>query len=168
MLRKASLLVDFGRADIWVGHRHMNNVDLNALIPERWVGRLRNVPGVERAEPYLLMPAQIAMPDGNTERVIVVGCDAASLLGNTWVMADGDAAAIRRPDAVLVDACDAGRLGDCRVGDAREIAGRRARVVGMTYGVVGFATTPYVFTTLHAPGRPTCRQPPRTSAPTSW
>jgi putative ABC transport system permease protein len=149
MLGKASLLVDFGRADIWVGHRHMNNVDLNALIPERWVDRLRSVPGVERAEPYLLMPAQIAMPDGNTERVIVVGCDAASLLGNTWVMADGDAAAIRRPDAVLVDVCDAGRLGDCRVGDVREIGGRRARVVGMTYGVVGFATTPYVFTTLH-------------------
>jgi putative ABC transport system permease protein len=149
LLRKASLLVDFGRADFWVGHRHMNNVDLNALIPERWVHRLRNVPGVERAEPYLVMTAQVAMPDGNTERVVVVGCDPASLLGNAWVMADGDAAAIRRPDAVLVDVCDAGRLGDCRVGDVREIAGRRAKVVGMTYGVVGFTTTPYVFTTLH-------------------
>jgi putative ABC transport system permease protein len=149
LLSKASLLVDFGRADIWVGHRHMNNVDLNALIPERWVDRLRNVPGVERAEPYLVMTTQAAMPDGNTERVVVVGCDAASLLGNAWVMADGDAAAIRRPDGVLVDVCDAGRLGDARVGDVREIAGRRARVVGMTYGVVGFTTTPYVFTTLH-------------------
>jgi putative ABC transport system permease protein len=149
LLGKASLLVDFGRADIWVGHRHMNNVDLNPLIPERWVHRLRNVPRVERAEPYLVMTAQAAMPDGNTERVVVVGCDAASLLGNAWVMADGHAAAIRRPDAVLIDVCDAARLGDCRVGDVREIAGRRARVVGMTYGVVGFTTTPYVFTTLH-------------------
>jgi putative ABC transport system permease protein len=149
LLSKASLLVDFGRADVWVGHRHMNNVDLNALIPERWVHRLRSVPGVERAEPYLVQTAQIAMPDGNTERVVVVGCDAGSLLGNAWVMADGDAAAIRRPDAVLVDVCDADRLGDCRVGDVREIAGRRAKVVGMTYGVVGFTTTPYVFTTLH-------------------
>jgi putative ABC transport system permease protein len=149
LLSKASLLVDFGGADIWVGHRHMNNVDLNPLIPERWVDRLRSVPGAERAEPYLVMTAQIAMPDGNTERVVVVGCDAASLLGNAWVMADGDAAAIRRPDGVLVDVCDADRLGDCRVGDVREIGGRRARVVGMTNGVVGFTTTPYVFTTLH-------------------
>jgi putative ABC transport system permease protein len=149
LLSKASLLVDFGGADIWVGHRHMNNVDLNPLIPDRWVDRLRSVPGVERADPYLVMTAQIAMPDGNTERVVVVGCDAASLLGNAWVMADGDAAAIRRPDAVLVDVCDADRLGDCRVGDVREIAGRRAKVVGMTNGVVGFTTTPYVFTTLH-------------------
>jgi putative ABC transport system permease protein len=91
----------------------------------------------------------VPVPDGHTERVIVVGCDAASLLGNAWVMADGDPAAIRRPDAVLVDACDADRLGNCRVGDVREISGRRARVAGMTYGLVGFATTPYVFTTLH-------------------
>jgi putative ABC transport system permease protein len=149
MLGKASLLVDFGRADIWVGHRHMNNVDLNALIPERWVHRLRSVPGVERAEPYLVMTTQAAMPNGQTERVVVVGCDAASLLGNAWIMADGDPAAIRRPDAVLIDLFDAGRLGDCRVGDVREISGRRAKVVGLTYGVVGFATTPYVFTTLH-------------------
>jgi putative ABC transport system permease protein len=149
LLSKASLRVEFGGADIWVGHRHMNNVDLNPLIPERWVDRLRSVPEVERAEPYLVMTAQIAMPDGNTERVVVVGCDAGSLLGNAWVMADGDASAIRRPDAVLVDVCDADRLGDCRVGDVREIAGRRAKVVGMTNGVVGFTTTPYVFTTLH-------------------
>jgi putative ABC transport system permease protein len=149
LLDKASLLVHFGRADIWVGHRHMNNVDLNPLIPERWVHRLRGVSGVERAEPYLVMTAQAAMPDGTTERVVVVGCDAASLLGNAWVMADGAAAAVRRPDGVLVDVCDAARLGDCRVGDVREISGRRAKVVGMTYGVVGFTTTPYVFTTLH-------------------
>jgi putative ABC transport system permease protein len=148
LMQKASLLVDFGRADIWIGHRHMNNVDLNAVIPERWVHRLRSVPGVERAEPYLIVAAQMAMPDGHKERIMVVGCDAASLLGNAWTMAQGDATAIRGPDAVLIDACEADRLGDCRVGDVREINERRVRVVGMTYGVVGFTTTPYVFTTL--------------------
>jgi putative ABC transport system permease protein len=104
---------------------------------------------VERVEPYIVMPAAIAMPDGTTERVVVVGSDAASLLGNAWVMAEGDPAAIRQPDGILVDVCDTSRLGDCRVGDVREINGRRARVVGMTQGIVGFTTNPYVFTTLH-------------------
>jgi putative ABC transport system permease protein len=127
----------------------MNNVDLNGLIPERWVHRLRNVPGVERAEPYLVMSTQAAMPDGSTERVIVVGSDAASLLGNAWKMADGNPAAIRQADGVLVDVCDAVKLGNVRLGEVREINGRRARVVGFTQGVVGFTTTPYVFTTLH-------------------
>ena len=37
LIQKASLLVDYGRADIWVGHRHTNNVDMGTFIPERWV-----------------------------------------------------------------------------------------------------------------------------------
>ena len=44
LIRKASLLVDYGQADVWVGHRHMNNVDMGSVIPERWVQRIRGVP----------------------------------------------------------------------------------------------------------------------------
>ena len=148
LIQKASLLVDYGQADIWVGHRHMNTVDIGTYIPERWIQRIRGVPGVERAEPYLVMFGQATMPDGNFENVIVVGSQAGSLLGNAWVMANGDPHAVRHPDAVLVDAFDAEKLGNCRVGDVREINGRRAKIVGMTRGIVGFTTNPYVFTTL--------------------
>src|SRR5215472_3972632 len=55
LIQKASLLVDYGQADIWVGHRHMNNVDIGTFIPERWVHRIRGVPGGERAEPYIVL-----------------------------------------------------------------------------------------------------------------
>src|SRR5947209_7998419 len=64
LIHKASLLVDYGQADIWVGHRHMNNVDMGTFIPERWVNRVRGVDGVERAEPYLVANGQATMPDG--------------------------------------------------------------------------------------------------------
>jgi putative ABC transport system permease protein len=70
------------------------------------------------------------------------------MLGNAWVMAEGEAQAIRRPDAVLVDIYNAKKLDGCRIGDQLEINNRRARVVGMTKGIVGFTTNPYVFTTL--------------------
>ena len=90
MIQKASLLVDYGQADIWVGHRHMNNVDMGTFIPERWIHRIRGIEGVERAEPYVVMFGQTTMPDGRFENVVVVGCESASLLGNAWVMADGD------------------------------------------------------------------------------
>jgi putative ABC transport system permease protein len=147
LIQKASLLVDYGQADIWVGHRQMNNVDIGSYIPERWVLRLRALDGVERADPYLIAFGLATMPDGGFENVIVVGSDEASLLGNAWVMADGDPNAVRLPDAVLVDACDCEKLGGCRIGDTREINGRRARIVGLTNGIVGFTTSPYVFTT---------------------
>jgi putative ABC transport system permease protein len=63
-------------------------------------------------------------------------------------MAEGDARHIRESDAVLIDVHDAPKLSNAQVGDLLEIGGHRARVVGRTDGIVGFTTTPYVFTTL--------------------
>jgi putative ABC transport system permease protein len=140
--------VDFGRADIWVGHRHTTNVDMGTYIPERWIQRIRGIEGVERAEPYLVMFGQVTLRDGRFENVVLVGSAPASLMGNAWIMADGDSRAIRDPDGILADVEDAERLGNCKVGDAFEINNRRAKVVGMTNGIVSFTTNPYVFTTL--------------------
>lgn len=148
LIQKASLLVDYGQADIWVGHQHMSNVDMGTFIPERWVHRIRGIEGVERADPYIVMFGQATMPDGRFENVVVVGSEPASLLGNAWIMENGDPRAVRQPDGVIIDSCDLSRLGNPRVGDRREINGQRARIVGMTRGIVGFTTNPYVFTTL--------------------
>jgi putative ABC transport system permease protein len=148
LIQKSSLLVDYGQADVWVGHRHISNVDMGTFIPERWLQRVRGVEGVERAEPYVVMFGQATMPDGRFENVVVVGSESASLMGNAWVMANGDARAVRHPDGILVDVCDADRLGNPQIGDVRELNCRRAKVVGITRGIVGFTTNPYVFTTL--------------------
>jgi putative ABC transport system permease protein len=148
MIQKASLLVDFGRADIWVGHRHTTNVDMGTYIPERWIHRIRGIDGVDRAEPYLVMFGQVTLPDGRFENVVIVGSEPASLMGNAWIMADGDSRAVRDPNGILADIYDAARLGDCQVGDTFEINNRQAKVVGMTKGIVSFTTNPYVFTTL--------------------
>jgi putative ABC transport system permease protein len=148
LIEKASLLIEHGQADIWVGHRFMNNVDIGGFVPQRWIDRIRKVEGVERAEPYIVMFGQATMPDGRFENVLVVGCEPASLLGNAWHMAEGDARDVLRPDGILVDQCDADRLGYPQIGDIREINGQRARVAGLTHGIVGFTTNPYVFTTL--------------------
>lgn len=149
LIQKASLLVDHGRADIWVGHPHMNNVDIGGFVPERLVQRIRGVEGVAHAEPYVVMFGQAKMPTGQFENVLVVGCEPASLLGGPWSMADGDPRAIvSQPDGISVDLYDAEKLGFPRLGDVREINGRRARIVARTEGIVGFTTNPYVFTTL--------------------
>ena len=150
LLRKAALLVDFGRADVWVGRRDMKCIDVMFPIPERWAHRLRGLEGVERAEPYVLGYAPVTLADGRSELATVVGSDAASLLGNAWAMAEGRADAVRRPDGVLIDRCERKALGNCRLGGTIEINGRRARVVGFTDGIVSFSTTPFVFTTREA------------------
>jgi putative ABC transport system permease protein len=149
LLGKTTLLVDYGGADIWVGHRYMQDAETGCTpIPERWLSRVRAVPGVKRADAYILVMSSFAMPDGRAENVVVVGCDPASLLGNPNTMIQGDIRAIRAPDGILVDRDDLAKLGNCQVGDVRELNGRRARVAGLTCGMVSFTTRPYVFTTL--------------------
>lgn len=149
LIQKASLLVDNGQADIWVGHRHMNNVDIGGFVPERWMQRLRKIDGVERVDRYIVMFAPTKIPGGKFENVLVVGCEPASLLGGPWAVAEGEPKAIvSHPDGISIDVCDAEKLGNCRVGDVREINGCRAKVVARTHGIVGFTTNPYVFTTL--------------------
>ena len=146
LISKASLLVDQGGADIWVGHKKMDNVDFPFDIPRRWVQRIRSIEGVKRAEPYLVGHSVMTLPDGGFEQVLVVGSEPLSLLGsaNNGI----GAASLRQADGIVVDDCEAEKIGNPQLGDIREIGHRRARIVGFSHGILGFLVTPYVFTTL--------------------
>ena len=147
LIGKAGLLVDQGQADVWVGHKKMHNVDFPRDIPRRWVHRVRSIPGVKRAEPYVVGFSEMTLPSGGFEGVVVVGTDRASLLGNAWNVVRGGADAVLKPDGIIVDECEAQKLEYPKLGDLREIGGRRARVVAMSHGIMGFLVAPYVFTT---------------------
>jgi putative ABC transport system permease protein len=148
LIRKASLLVDQGNADIWVGHKRMNNVDFPQYVPRRMVQRIRSIKGVKRAEPYLVGHSIMTLPDGGFEHVLVVGCDPTTLLGGATPSLGGDGEQIRRADGIVVDVHEAEKIGSPALGDIREIGRRRARIVGFTEGILGFMVTPYVFTTI--------------------
>lgn len=147
LIRRASLLVDHGEADLWVGHRKMHNVDLPRDIPRRWIQRVRTVPGVKRAEPYLVGVADMTLPSGGYEGVVVVGVDRSSLLGGGWNFDEGRPDSILQCDGITVDRCEDQKLEHPEIGEVREIGGRRARVVARTNGIMGFLVFPYVFTT---------------------
>jgi len=147
LLYKAGLLVDHGEADIWVGHRQMHNVDFTRDIPRRWVHRIRTIPGEKRADPYLLGFSEMTLPSGGYENVLVVGVDRASLAGNAWNLVEGRPDSILQTDGIIVDVCEGEKIEHPKVGELREIGGRRARVVGLSRGIMGFLISPYVFTT---------------------
>lgn len=147
LIRKASLLVDQGNADVWVGHKMMTNVDFPHGIPRRWGQRIRAVDGVRRAEPYLVGHSVMTLPNGGFEPVLVVGCDPSTLMGSANLAFGSNPAAIRQADGIIVDKYDAHKIGNPKIGDLREIGRRRARIAGFSHGILGFLVTPYVFTT---------------------
>jgi putative ABC transport system permease protein len=147
LIRKAGLLVDHGNADIWIGHRLMHNVDFPADISRHSCDRIRAVPGVRKAEPYLLGFADMALPSGGYEQVLVVGVAPESMIGGAWNIVAGSPDGIFQPDGIILDASEGSKLEFPALGDVRELNGRRARIVGFTQGIRGFLVTPYVFTT---------------------
>jgi putative ABC transport system permease protein len=146
-IKKAGLLADCGEAEVWVGHKKMYNVDFPQDIPRRWLHRVRAVPGVRRAEPYLIGTTNTTLPSGGFELVVVVGANRQSLLGNAWNVVRGAPDAILKPHGVILDQCDLEKLEYPQMGEIREVGGLRARVVGFSQGIKSFLVTPYIFTT---------------------
>src|SRR5262245_32802290 len=64
MIRKASLLVDHCEADIWIGHRGLENADLPHDIPQAWLDRVRGIPGIDRVDPYIVQWAPMTLRNG--------------------------------------------------------------------------------------------------------
>lgn len=147
LVNKASLLVDRSNADIWVGHRGMHNVDFPHDIPERWIHRVRSIPGVAEAEPIRIGFSEVTLPNGNFEGVMVIGLKEESDLGRAYEVVEGNQEALDFVDGIIVDQCDDLKLVSPQVGEVREIGGNRVRITGKSYGILSFLITPYVFTT---------------------
>lgn len=147
LVNKAGLLVDYGKADIWIGHYKMHNVDFPGLIPRRWINRIKSIKGVEEAQPYIVGHTQMTLPGGGFEPVFIVGVDTNSLLGSAWNIVEGSDEDILKPDGIIVDRLEDYKLDNPKVGSVREIGGHRARIVAKSEGIQGFLVNPYVFTT---------------------
>jgi putative ABC transport system permease protein len=140
MFSFASLPVDHSGADVWVGGRGVQSVELGQPIPESYLSRLAAQPEVERCEPLLQGFAEWVKPGGGAELCVVVG----SRLG------DGALGAVREltpdlrerltePGSVVIDESDLDLLGVRGVGEVAEVSERRVRVVGVVRGLRGVA-----------------------------
>lgn len=140
----ANIVVD-SKADIWIASPKIPYVNAATPIPEKWRYLALEVPGVERAEKFILQFGQWKLPTGASESVQVVGYDLASGIGAPIRVSAGDLNDLYNVDTVLVDELYKEKLGVTHLGQTFEINGRRARVVGYTSGIRSFTTSPYVF-----------------------
>jgi putative ABC transport system permease protein len=139
-------LVTRSGADLWIAPKGTKNVDRANLMGERKKYLALTVPGVARAESYLVSFARWKPADGTRETVILVGAEPNATMGRPWnVEAGGD---LTLPDGVIVDRLYTGKLGVGAIEDTVEINDERARVVGFTHYVRTFTQAPYVFTSL--------------------
>ncbi len=149
-IHTTATLVDHARADIWVAANGVNTVDLSTPLSQRWRYHAMAVPGVQKAESYIVDLAFWKRGNGTRESVILVGVDPDATMGQPWAMVPGTTAAdaLSVPDGVIIDRMYMEKLGVSKLGDMFEINDRRVRVAGFTQGIRTFTQSPYVFTTL--------------------
>jgi len=145
-LETSANIVTRSGVDLWVTAPGLPHVNGGSAQPERRRYKILALPGVAKAEPYLLSFANWKLPSGAKESVQVVGYDLDSGLGGPSTLVAGSADALRGDDTVIIDEHYRKKLGVTALNQTGEINGVRARVAGYTQGMLSFTTAPYVFT----------------------
>ena len=135
MFSTVSVVIDRSTADLWIGYRNTQSVDLGRTIAREADARAWAHRGVERVERYVSAYGDLRREDGVPVSVIINGIDASSAaLAFAKLLSPDQRALLRAPDAILIDAADTRKLG-ARVGTVVEINGKRARIVGVVEGL---------------------------------
>jgi putative ABC transport system permease protein len=134
-------------APIWIADPDIQFIDDVKPLLDTDLARVRSVPGVRWAMPYVQRLTQAQLVNGRTENVYVIGVDAESLIGLPQNLVAGNLRDLNTPDAVIVDQRGLKKLGNPRIGQTFEINDQRARVVAIVSVMSGFQSLPYVYTT---------------------
>ncbi len=145
LLAGASVTIDRMDADLWVAAHNTPNVDFANAFPETYVGRVRSIPGVARADNLIVWFTTVALPGGAKESVIFYALDDFRRWNLPWKVLEGDVDDLRRGPYVFLDDSATRRFGPFAVGDHREFSGRRLKVIGRTEDARSFTTSPIAF-----------------------
>jgi putative ABC transport system permease protein len=145
LLGKAKVTIENSRADIWVTSHETPNVDFAHTFPETTLLRVRGVPGVERADNLIVAFMNIQLPSGAEEGCLVYALEDFADWNLPWKVTEGDVRDLRRGPYIFMDRSAERRFGPFRVGEYREILGRRFKIIGATEEAASFTTAPIVF-----------------------
>lgn len=138
LLAKNTLFVDRAGADLWIVPVGTTYTQPGQSLSAALVDRARVTPGVARASGLVMASVSIAKPEGGSEAMTLVGVDLDTMLGGPFNLVAGRADALRAPDTVIVEETQRELFGGLNLGSVREIAGRRARIGGFTWGLLPF------------------------------
>jgi hypothetical protein len=132
------MVVDNSDADIWIMPPATEILQPGKLLSQSPLNQARGTPGVAWAEPILVGGATVALPQGGSEQVALIGTRGPAWKGGPFNMVAGSADALAEPDAMIFEDSDREKLGGLNLGTVREVNGRRIKVVGFTWGLVPF------------------------------
>jgi putative ABC transport system permease protein len=163
ILSNATLTIERLPADLWVTSKNTPNVDFAHSFPESRLQRVRSVPGVQQADNLIVAFMNVALPSGAEESSVVYALEDFRRWNFPWNIVEGNVADLRRGAYVFLDQSAVKRFGPFRVGDYREFAGTRLKIIGTTKDARSFTTTPISFMDYEQAQRIASNLPTKTS-----
>lgn len=145
LMSNASLTIENIDADLWITSRNTPNVDFAHTFPETHVKRVRSIPGVLRADNLIVWFMQVNLPTGAIEGTETYALEDFSKWNFPPGLQEGNVQDLRRGPYMILDDSAIKRWGAFKVGDYREIFGRRLKIIGRTVDAKSFTTTPLTF-----------------------
>ena len=142
LLGNASVMIDGSDTDLWVTSRNTPNIDFAHPFPDNYVQRVRSIPGVADADNLIVWFLMVMLPSGTEESIMVYATEDPHRWRIPVRVTAGNLVDLRRGNNFFLDESAVRRHGPFRVGDYREIAGKRMRIIGTTAGAKSFTTTP--------------------------
>jgi putative ABC transport system permease protein len=149
MRRTIGQLRDVVDADIWVMDPSVEYVDELKPMKEDHLYQVQGVPGVAWAVRFCKGQARMKLFDGKYQQAIVLGLDDSTLTGAPRDILIGSLAALKTPDAVIMDEVGYHYLWPgqpLRVGRTFEMNDHRAIIVGVCKASRTFQTFPILYT----------------------
>src|SRR5260221_10110098 len=145
LMDNASLTIEHLNADLWVTSHNTANIDFAHTFPETYIKRVRSIPGVERADNLIVWFMNVSLPNGAVEGTEVYAMEDFDRWQFPWKVTEGNRQDLRRGNYCIVDDSAQKRWGNFRVGEYREILGRRLKIIGRAQDAKSFTTTPLTF-----------------------
>jgi putative ABC transport system permease protein len=145
LLDNASITIEHLDADLWVTSRNTANIDFAQTFPDTAVQRVRSVPGVARADNLIVWFMTVALPTGAKEGTLMYALEDFQRWNLPWNVTAGNLSDLRRGNYFFLDESATKRYGAFAVGDYREMAGKRLKIIGRTRDALSFSTTPISF-----------------------
>jgi putative ABC transport system permease protein len=160
LLRTTSTIQDIADVDVFVMDPDVQFIDELKPLTESDLYRVRGVPGVAWAVPFYKGQGRLKLDVGRREgpglyqQVIVLGLDDATLVGAPRKVVLGSLAALREPDAAIMDVAGfqylwPGEPLESAVGKVLEMNEHRVVLVGLCEASDTFQTLPILYTRYH-------------------
>jgi len=145
LMDNASLTIEHLDADLWITSHNTANVDFAHTFPETYVKRVRSIPGVERADNLIVWFMNVSLPNGAVEGTEVYALEDFQHWAFPWTVVEGSRQDLRRGNYFILDDSAKKRWGAFKVGEYREVLGRRLEIIGRSIDAKSFTTTPLTF-----------------------